>query len=117
MHPLTTFPILLDFGLISPFLLRIAVSLFILYIGFERYKKPYKWTSIIYIISGILLLIGLYTQIASIIGILVVSFDFWANKKTTEPTKERFILYAIVKIILISLIFTGAGFLAFDLPL
>lgn len=117
MHPLMTFPTLLDFGLIGPLLLRLSVSIFILFIGWQRYKKSLSWTAIFYAIAGALLFIGLYTQIAAIIGIIIVKFDFWMNRKIAKQTAEQIMLYVIVEIILLSLLVTGPGFWAFDLPL
>jgi len=117
MHTLSTFPQLLTFGLIAPLLLRLGVGLFLVYLAKERYNKIYKWSFVVYLISGILLILGLYTQIASIVSILVISFDFYTDKDLTPFSTEKKILYIIMKVILLSLLFTGPGFLAFDLPL
>ena len=117
MHPLSMFPQLLTFGLIAPFLLRLAVGLFILSIGWDRYKKPYKLTSIVYAVVGALLVLGLYTQIAAILALVVLKFDFYTEKKTGPVSREKFILQVMVNVVVISLLFTGPGFLAFDLPL
>jgi len=72
---------------------------------------------IFYIISGILLILGLYTQISAILGIIVVKFDFLVDRKLSKQTLEKVITYWIIAIVLLSLLFTGPGFLAFDLPL
>lgn len=123
MHPLSIFPQLFYLELISPLLLRLGVGLFMLYLASNRYKKIYKWSAIIYALSGVLLILGLYTQLAAIIGIIAIMFDFYAEKKdilimqTGTISKEKQILYLLVGIILLSLLFTGPGFLAFDLPL
>ncbi len=117
MHPLSIFPQLLFLGLIAPLLLRVTVGLFILSLGWENYKKPSKWTTIFYAVSGILLVLGLYTQIAALVGIIIIKTDFWINKKTRMFSKNEMILYVMAVIILLSLLFTGPGFLAFDLPL
>lgn len=121
MHTLTIFPSLLTFGLISPFILRLAVALFVFSLGKNRYKKEYKWSSVFYIASAVLVFIGLYTQIAVLIAIVVLKFDFyleyWKNRTFTPISKETYFLYSLAIIILLSLLFTGPGFLAFDLPL
>jgi hypothetical protein len=117
MHPLSTFSRLLDFVLVAPFLLRIIVGLYLIYLGKNRYQKAFSWSAGFYIISGILLILGFYTQIASIVGILLVIFDFYTDKITTPTSGEKKILYVIVGIILLSLLFTGPGVFAFDLPL
>jgi len=117
MHTLSIFPDLLNFGIFAPLLLRVAVGLFFFYIGLKVTKSTYGWASIFYFIAGILLLIGLYTQLVSIVGIILISFDFFINQNSPAFSVEKRILYVMVKIILISLLVTGPGFLAFDLPL
>ena len=117
MHPLSFFPQLLTFGLVAPTLLRLFVGGFLIFKGKERYSKPYKWTSVVYIISGLLVFVGLYTQIASLIGFFCLGFDDWADKKIAPLTVDAILLHTICAIILISLLFTGPGFLAMDLPL
>ena len=116
MHPLTVIPQLLTFERVAPLLLRVVVALFILFLAREHYKKPRKWVVIFYIVSGVFLILGLYTQIAAILGILVIKYDFWSNKKPLKISSEM-ILYTMAVVILISLLVTGPGFLAFDLPL
>jgi len=117
MHPLSIFPQLLTYVLIAPTLLRITVGVILILAGLERYKKPFKWTSIIYILSGVFVFVGLYTQVASIVGLIVIGFDYYIEDKKTSLTKDKKIIYIFAGIILLSLMFTGPGFFAFDLPL
>lgn len=118
---LTLFPQLLDFGFFAPLILRLVVSLFMLYLGYKRYGKQYKWTSILYLLSGSLVLLGVYTQLAAIIGIAMLKFDmytnFWKNRNVAPVSVEKYFLYGIAIVILLSLLLTGPGALAFDLPL
>ncbi|MEQ1500465.1 MAG: hypothetical protein ABL917_03805 [Parcubacteria group bacterium] len=117
MHTLSMFPDLLVFNIFAPFLLRLIVGLFVLNVGLERLKKTYSFIAIFYGILGVLLIIGLYTQLASMLAIIFVSADYYLNKGGHPFSKEKKILYFIIKIILLTLIVTGPGFLAFDLPL
>ncbi|KKR45792.1 MAG: hypothetical protein UT81_C0006G0017 [Parcubacteria group bacterium GW2011_GWA2_40_14] len=117
MHPLSTFPELLSFGLLAPFLLRLACGVFIFSIGRERLGKQYKVSSAVYAIVGALLVMGLYTQITAILAFIVIIFDFYTTRKTGALSQEKIVSYALAGIILLSLLFTGPGFLAFDLPL
>jgi hypothetical protein len=117
MHPLSIFPQLLTFGLIAPTLLRIVVGIFLILAGLDRYKKVYKWASIAYFAPGLFVFIGLYTQVAVIVGIIVIAFDYFEDKKNGPISREKMFVYAFAKIILLSLLFTGPGFFAFDLPL
>ena len=117
MHPLTTFPDLLTFGMIAPLLLRLAVGILRLFAGLERGKKQYKWTSVFYVLSSLMIIVGLYTQIASLVAIVLIFFDYYTENKIAPLTREQKALTILMTIILISLLFTGPGFLAFDLPL
>ena len=117
MHTLTTFPALLDYILLAPLILRLAVGFLRLGAGTARYKKDYKWLSILYVISSIFIIVGLYTQISSIIAIVLIFFDYYMEKKIAPVSREKKALMILMIAILISLLFTGPGFLAFDLPL
>lgn len=117
MHTLSLFPSLLTFGLFAPFILRLAVAYFILSLGLDRYKKPYRLASIIYAIFGLLLVVGLYTQAVVILSIILISCDYFLDKGKTNFSKEKKILFFTMKVILLSLLLTGPGFIAFDLPL
>ncbi len=111
------FPELLTFGLIAPFVLRIAVSFFILNLGLERRKKNYSWAVLVYVVIAFLLTVGLYTQLSAILGLILVKLDWIVDNKISWPKKDHIILYSLVGAILLSLIFTGPGLFAFDLPL
>jgi uncharacterized membrane protein YphA (DoxX/SURF4 family) len=117
MHPLSIFPQLFFLGLLSPLLLRLAVGVFIISLGITRYQKMRDWSTLVYTITGLLLVIGLYTQIAILIAILILIFDFYTDKSPVHISSEKKILYVIILVVLISLMFTGPGFFAFDLPL
>ncbi len=119
MNTLTIFPYLLDYMLVSPLILRIFVGLFILSLTSDAYKKI-GLASVIYLGMVILLVLGLYTQIASILGILVLKYDlysnYWSKRKVMDIPKNIYFLYGLAGIILLSLLFSGPGFWAFDLP-
>jgi len=117
MHPLSVFPQLLYLGLLAPVMLRIVVGAYIATAGWQRYKKPHKWVSVIYGISGLFLIVGLFTQIAVIISILILGFDYHVDNKVSPISKDKKIIYILVGVILLTLLFTGPGLFAFDLPL
>ena len=114
---LSLLPQLFSFQIIAYAILRVAVAIVGLIAGWSRYKKPYKWTSVLYFAVSIFLLIGLYTQVLAIIAIVLVCFNFWADKKIAPLSDEQKLLHIILVVILLSLLFTGPGFLAMDKPL
>ncbi len=118
MHTLSLFPELLTFGMLAPFIIRLALSYFILKAGWETYTHgPVKWLSVIYFIVGSMLVIGLYTQAISIAIILLIKYDFWTKRKITPISSEQMTLYILASAISLSLLVTGPGAFAIDYPL
>lgn len=119
MHPLNTFPELLDFVRISPFLLRVVVGVLIIYLGRQEQKKD-SFLSYAYYICGLFLMVGFYTQITSIVGLVLLKYsiyvNYWKDRRTSPVSGHIYFLYAISGLILVSLLFSGAGFLALDMP-
>jgi uncharacterized membrane protein YphA (DoxX/SURF4 family) len=116
-HPLSVFPDLFTYVLIAPTLLRVTIATVGLIAGYSRFTGKMQWTSIFYFITSFCILFGFYTQIAVLVGLFVNSFDYYMTKQDKELSTEKKILYVLVKVILISLLFTGPGLFAFDLPL
>lgn len=126
---LNPFPELLTFGLLSPFIIRICLGIMFVRHGyFKLFKnrdelagKTAKNVMIavgsVEIIGGIMLLLGFLTQIAALVlAILVLSVAIY-KKRGGEITKRDLSFAVFVFLILISLLFSGAGFFAFDVPL
>jgi len=133
---LNTFPTLLAFGMFAPLFLRLALGLTFFFIGlssvtqrkesyvkrFQRQKFPFPkvclWTlGVIEIIVGIFITIGLYTQISALVA-LYVSFNLLILERGENRVLPHTpLLYVILGVISFSLLFSGAGFLAFDFPL
>jgi uncharacterized membrane protein YphA (DoxX/SURF4 family) len=117
MHPLSIFPNLLTYALLAPFLLRIAIGIVRLTGGIEKNKRKISIFSILQIISSIMLIIGLYTQLAVLVALLCVAIDYKKEAKKGEVSQEKKALAIVMSVVLLSLLFTGPGFFAFDLPL
>ena len=121
MHPLSIFPDLLTFGIFAPFVLRVTVGLFILSLGWGRCHKSHAWTTIFYAVAGVLVTVGLYTQVATIVAIVILKLDFyvdfWKDRRAVPFEKNKYFLYGMAIIVLLSLLVTGPGIFAFDLPL
>ena len=64
---------------------------------------------------------GFYTQISSLVGIVLLKLDFyldyWKNRKNASVPVNYYLLYGLAGIVLVSLVLTGAGAFAFDIPL
>ncbi|MES3004991.1 MAG: hypothetical protein V4690_02675 [Patescibacteria group bacterium] len=117
MNTLSFFPDLLTFSMVGPLLIRLSVGFFILYLGRERLQKPVGFVSIFYFACALFLMVGLYTQLAAILGIIILKIDFYSKRIGVFSDMNMFFLYAVSITVLLSLLFTGPGFMAFDLPL
>jgi putative oxidoreductase len=133
---LSVFPELLTFELLAPFLLRVVVGLILINLGWMKFKgEKARWEGffdaigwrpketfvivfgLIEIVGGGLLLIGLYTQVAALV-IAVINFaELHVERKESVLLKRDAIFYLFIFVISISLLLTGPGFFAFDLPL
>lgn len=133
---LNTFPALLSFGLIAPFILRLALGGIFILSGYAKtFKKRdafsfvfeelglptpfiFAWTfGLIELIGGTLLVVGFGTQAVAIIFSIITTLSLVIKVRRRDLLKQSMSFYIFALAISLSLIFSGAGFLAFDLPL
>jgi uncharacterized membrane protein YphA (DoxX/SURF4 family) len=133
---LNTFPELLSYSPLAPFILRGIVGLILLDMGLLKYKKErHRWiaslqalhvqpasmwvslTGAIEVVSGLMLLAGIYTQLASLTVIILTGLELFVEWKDETILKRGFVFYLLILVIAVSLLFTGAGAFAFDIPL
>lgn len=131
---LSIFPDLLIYNLLGITIIRIVIGFIGVYIGFRILSKrnelvqfvttlgiPFAiitpWILfIVLIISGTLMVIGLYTQIACIVlaylFLKVMIIDFWSQSIEHHPAT----IYLGLILISLAFLFLGPGAFAFDLP-
>ena len=112
------FPELFNFSFIAPFVLRIALGVPLIKNGFgkaiAKEKTPQRIMGGIVFLSGIFLVIGLFTQAAALaVSIVIIANSIILWGQHPRSWTERLVKLAIA----ISLILTGPGIFAFDLPL
>lgn len=124
---LSLFPQLLDWGWYVPFVFRLFLGIYFFFTGYQLTKMgPQKtgeeilaWTTlgVLIIILGVAFLLGVYVQIAGVVGfalsLIAVFFKYKRAVFTPEPIKY----YMLIGVVALSLLFLGAGPHAFDLPL
>ena len=132
------FPQLFDYGFLATAILRIAVGLILVHLAYLSFfvqrndrlisiKKAgigqaflfLSIENIVKAILGVLLIIGLFTQIATLAVSAFAIVSFLVKKLrpsliTLSNTNE---FYALLFIVSLVLAFIGPGTLAFDLPL
>ena len=121
---LNTFPDLLTLSFIAPLILRVfAGSYFIKQAWIELIKHKRRKTNsprltrILGAIGGVLLLVGFLTQVTSLFLILIVIFNIILRVKNKKIKENKLDFYILILGVLLSLVLSGAGFLAIDLPL
>jgi len=133
---LNPFPDLLTYSLLAPFILRVVAGIIFVNLGFlvfrnekERWlaslsvlrvlnpKIAVKILGVVEMAGGIMLLLGFYTQIAALILALLVFVESYIEYKDPAILKRSFVFYIMLLAIVLSLLLTGAGRPAFDLPL
>jgi uncharacterized membrane protein YphA (DoxX/SURF4 family) len=134
---LNTFPYLLSFGLLAPFLLRLAVGLYFLSTGLSHLRLsrhtgediarlenkfrdagPLVWgVAIIEALCGLALIAGFLTQIAALILSILLILALILKNKNSSLFEHTSSFYLVLLAICLSLVLSGAGFLAIDLPL
>ena len=133
---LNPFPGLLDFGFFAPTMLRIAAACVFLYVAYMQVQHreamakipfPLIGTSlgmgVVWFAAGVefllaaMLAVGYYTQIAALVGMVAAIKCFiYGHKWPTFSVISRG-TSVLLFIILASLLLSGAGGFAYDLPL
>lgn len=134
---LNIFPSLLDFYLVVPLILRVVVGVLFFRFGVHKVSKKHSLkctgyfqalgvkrantltpvVGVIEIIFSISLILGLYTQLGAIVlgSISLITYLLMKSKKVTLSHTQDF--YFLLFVINLSLLITGAGAYAIDLPL
>lgn len=129
------FPELFFLQPVAPLIIRVVIGIFLIYIGYltafvrredlqkkfhiEKYPLPnfIPWKlGIAEILVGIFLVIGLYTQIVAIVAAYIfLNLAVLDNPKTgiIGYPKGTYLLSALI---VLTLVLSGAGSMAFDLP-
>jgi len=135
-YMLNAFPDLLSFGFFSPFILRVVLGLIFVNLGYLKMSKEkqdwenfFKLTifrpaglwirifAILEILGGLMLLVGIYTQIISLFFVIISLAEMRIEKNEPSLLKRNFVFYLLLFSISLSLLFSGAGIFALDLPL
>ncbi|HEY4515987.1 MAG TPA: DoxX family membrane protein [Candidatus Paceibacterota bacterium] len=133
---LNVFPDLLTYSMLAPFILRLVAGLIFVNLGSLAFKnekerwvnsflslgisRPHIWVKIlgtVEIVGGLLLFIGLYTQLVALVLALLTLTEGYIEYKDPNLLKRNFAFYTMLLAITLSLLFSSAGAFAFDLPL
>ncbi len=115
------FPSLLTFQSFAPLLLRLTLgAVFILWaFAFFKKRETGKRLALAALegVLGISLVVGFLTQLAALISAIILGFGLFKKIQSKKFLTDGVNYLLILFVISICLIFTGAGFMALDLPL
>lgn len=133
---LNPFPDLLSYSFFAPLILRVVAGLIFLDLGYVLFKKekdswiklfqtlkiPFPKISIkifggVEFLGGLMLIAGFYTQIASLVLSIITFIECYLEYKEPVLVKRNLTFYIMLLTITLSLLISGAGAFAFDLPL
>ncbi len=120
-HMLSLFPSFLVWQMYAPLILRLVIALVFFhwsYRGLRYRQSPLK--SIIGSLQGVvgfLFILGLYTQLAALVACLMLAYELGMKVKRGAFMNDGVNYYLILFAISLSLLLTGPGQYAFDLPL
>lgn len=120
---LSLFPSLFAYGLFAPLLIRLVLGIILAHWGYRVLRSHQKSSTsttllaIVDVVAGILLIIGLFTQFATLVAAIVLAVKLVNKARSKALFTDGVNYYFILFVMAVSLLFTGPGFLAFDLPL
>ena len=133
---LNTFPSLLTFSLLAPLILRVVLGLIFINLGYlELTSEKKRWADffetvhikpavffvilvgLIEIVGGFFLLAGFLTQVTALIFAIITFGEFYAEYREETLLKRDLIFYLLMFAISLSLLLSGDGIFAIDLPL
>ncbi len=133
---LNPFPELLTYSLMGPFILRVVLGLIFLDLGILKFRsEKARWIAsfqslhlnpadilvsvyaTLEIVGALMLAFGLYTQIAALAFIIFTALEFYIEYKDASILKRNIVFYLLLLAISVSILLTGAGAFAFDIPL
>lgn len=135
-HTFNLFPDLFNFSLLAPSILRAALGLIFLNLGLLKLSKERRgWISsfnllnlhpagfftgllgIIETVGGFLLIVGAYTQLTALILLIISLCELMIEYREESVLKRDFVFYLLLATICVSLLLTGAGLFAVDIPI
>jgi uncharacterized membrane protein YphA (DoxX/SURF4 family) len=131
---LNLFPDLLYLSFFAPTLLRIAAGGLFAYVAWQHYEKRaelaqisyplvgsgalWVWLSILWLsATAAMLILGIYTQIAALMAMVAALKFFQWSSRFPELTVLSWPSRMLLFVICLTLLITGAGAYAVDIPL
>jgi len=124
------------YSFLAPFVLRLVIGCIFIDLGLLKFKgEKSTWLSsfealglrpadlllpiyaMLQIVGGIMLIIGLWTQVAALAFVIFTGIELYVEWQAREILKRDMVFYVLLFAISLSLLLTGAGAYAIDIPL
>ena len=120
---LSLFPSFLAYEAFGPFIIRIILGITLAYFGYRKTIEKgnssgsnSKLYGIVEIVIAVFLIIGLFTQLAALINAIILIIKIGHKISEKKFLSDGINYYLLLFAMALSIIFTGAGAFAFDLP-
>jgi uncharacterized membrane protein YphA (DoxX/SURF4 family) len=120
---LSIFPSLLSYEGLAPLIIRFILGITLLHFGYLKTIDKGRSSGsntrvygVLEIATAVFLIIGLYTQLAALINIIILLIKTGNKIADNKFLTDGINYYLLLLAMALSLLFSGAGFLAFDLP-
>lgn len=121
MNTITLFPGLLAYAGVGPFILRIILGAALIHFGAKKIRARGDSSGsnspaygFVEILVGILFLIGLFTQLAALLNVLILVIKLGFKSREGKLLSDGINYYLLLLAMAACLLFTGAGSFAFD---
>jgi uncharacterized membrane protein YphA (DoxX/SURF4 family) len=130
------FPELFTYSFLVPLILRLTLGLIFINLGYLKLAKEKNgwlmllrflkipqakfWLSIfgiLEILGGIMLVVGLYVQGVALFFTIIGLISFAVESREESLLRRDFVFYFLTLAITVCLLVSGAGMMAFDMPL
>lgn len=117
---LTTFPAFLTYSFFAPLLIRLAAGSAFISFATPRIRTHRSWMHIarVYgvaeVVVGVMLITGYRVQVAALVGVVLCGTSLVSRQRLANAPRLTVVLTLLM---CLSLVVSGAGALAFDLPL
>lgn len=121
---LSIIPSLLTYEDLGPFIIRLALGITLAYFGYRKIVERghssgsnSKIYGVVEVIVAVFLIVGLFVQIAALINVLILVIKLGHKIKDKAFLTDGINYYILLLAMALSIVFTGAGAFAVDLPL
>lgn len=122
--------------MLAPVVLRVVLGLIFLDLGILKLRtEKSRWIdsfetlgvrpselfvslyATLQMVGGVMLIIGVWTQAAALAFVIFTSIELYIEMKVKEVLKRDLVFYLLLFVISLSLLLSGAGSYAIDIPL